>query len=548
MNTSPRLPSALPFAFAALLGLAAAASAQAPLAGVSSVRGQRFDDEDLVVFQPAAGDHFAWALAAGDFDGDGAGDLATGIPFHQGITGGACDDCGIVVVRYGDSGVGLAGGLAETVLSQDLPGSPDPPEAGDRFGEALAAGDYNGDGFDDLAVGLPHELFTGTVRYGSVVVYYGAAGGLQAQGAELLDEALPWGEVGTLHRSGSDEFGFTLASGDFDGNGFDDLAIGTPRGTIQIDPSTVVRGGEVFVAHGSADGLLPLAGYAISQASFGIFGDPADGERFGLGLAAGDFDADGDDDLAIGVPNEGDNGALHVIFGSPFGLIFADSVFWAPGALGLIPEAGDRLGFALAAADFDNDGHDDLAIGDPSEDLGLANEIPNAGLVAVAYGAPGGFDLSRSDSFSQGFLYIDATENEAEDQFGWSLAVGDFDGDGAADLAVGHPGEDSPGRTNNGVAAILMGQPGAGLGSRVGSVSAGRDGVPGVTQSHSDFARVLACGDFDGDGFADLVAGAPWFDGPAPLADVGYEIVLYGSLFSDGFESGASGRWTSTTP
>ncbi|GMU65216.1 MAG: hypothetical protein AMXMBFR36_14900 [Acidobacteriota bacterium] len=521
--------------------------AELPPVGLSEVRAQRFDDEDLLFYAPTAGDHFAWAAAAGDFDGDGADDLATGIPFHEGLVGSGCVDCGIVVVRYGAPDVGLAGGLADTVLYQGLAGSPDPPEGGDRFGEALAAGDFNGDGFDDLAVGIPHELFDGNVRDGSVVVYYGAAGGIQIAGAELLDETLPWTEVAFPHQGGSDEFGLTLAVGNFDGDGFDDLAIGTPRGTVQIDANTVIRAGEVFVAHGSAEGLLPLLGYGISQHSNGIFGDPAAGERFGLGLAAGDFDADGDDDLAIGVPNEGDNGSIYVISGSQFGLIFADSVFWAPGALGQVPEAGDRLGYSLAAADFDGDGHDDLAIGDPSEDLGASNEIADAGSVSVAYGAPGGFDLSRTATFTQGVAYADPAEDQTGDQLGWTMAAGDFDGDGAADLVIGHPGEDRAGQTNTGAAAILMGAPGAGLGARTGSIGAGRSGVPGINQAHSDFARTLAAGDFDGNGFADLVAGAPWFDAPS-LGDVGYEIVLYGSLFSDGFEVGGVDRWSDSFP
>ncbi|KAB2966115.1 MAG: VCBS repeat-containing protein, partial [Thermoanaerobaculia bacterium] len=448
-------------ALAILLLPAAPASAQSVMVGVSDVGAQRFDNDELPDFVPEVGDSFAWALAAGDFDGDGAGDLATGIAYDDGLQGSPCPDCGLVVVRYGAPGGGLTGGEVGTVLYQGLSGSPDPPEAGDLFGWSLAAGDFDGDGFDDLAVGIPGDRGVGGVAYGAVQVYYGSAGGLQDTETEFLDELLPWTEVPLPFRLGDDEFGAALDAGDFDGDGFDDLAIGAPRAGILVDANTPVRGGEVFVAHGSGEGLLPLLGYGISQHSPGLFGDPLNEERFGRAVAAGDFDADGDDDLAIGVPNEGDNGSLHVILGSPFGLIFADSVFWAPGALGQVPEAGDRLGYALVAADFDGDGHDDLAIGDPSEDLGAANEIADAGSVSVAYGAPGGFDLSRAVSFTQGQVYGDPGADQSGDQFGWALAAGDFDGDGRADLAVGHPGEDPMGIINAGAAALLLGGPGA---------------------------------------------------------------------------------------
>ena len=539
-----RLP--LLAAASALLLQPASAAAQLALVGVSDVGAQRFDDEKLPQFLPDAGDRFASALAAGAFDGAGAQDLAPGIPFHEGLEGSDLF-CGIVVVRYGVLGAGLATGLADTVLYQGNPGSPDPPETADRFGAALAAGDFDGDGFDDLAVGIPRDLAANNLRFGAVQVHYGSAAGIRIDGAEWLEESLPWTEVGRPFWWGDDEFGAALAAGDFDGDGFDDLAIGAPGGVIlHADDSTVV-GGEVFVAHGSAQGLLPLAGYGISEDSFGIFGEAAHNERFAAALAAGDFDADGDDDLAIGVPVEGDAGAIYVILGSPFGLIFADSVYWEPGALGQVPEAGDRLGSALAAADFDGDGHDDLAIGDPGEDLGAGNLIVDAGSISVAYGSPAGFDLSLTDNFTQGTLYSDPDADQADDQLGWALAAGDFDGDGYADLVAGHPGERVLGHAGAGAAAIVMGAASAGIGARVGTLAAGVDGVPGFLQAGQAFASALAVGDFDGDGYADVAAGAPRFN-VGTFADVGTEVVLYGSLFSDGFEIGSAQRWSSAVP
>ncbi len=548
--SSPTCTSALfrrivPAAFAILAGITSisAGFAQFSPVGLSAVRGQRFDNEDLLFFEPETGDRFAWAVAAGDFNGDGADDLASGIPFDEGIAGSGCTDCGIVVVRYGVPGRGLAGSAASTVLFQGFVGSPTPAMASEKFGHALASGDFNGDGFDDLAVGIPAERHPdfGNAPIGAVEVHYGTADGLLVQNADWVHRySAGWEFPPTSCPAAPDEFGYALAAGNFDGDAFDDLAIGAPRGcsgTVQ----GAADGGAVFVAHGGSGGLVPLEGYLISEDSVGIFGDAANGERFGDAVAAGDFDANGYDDLGIGVSREGDNGSVYVILGSEFGLIFVNSVFWAPGALGIAPEAGARLGTSLAAGDFDGDGHDDLVIGDPEQDVGAANEIPDAGLVVFAFGAPSGFDLSRS------LISSDPEGSDAGDKYGWALAVGDFDHDGRDDVAVGTPLEDTDG-TNIGSVSILMGQAGQGVGTRQRTFLPGREGILGGEQSHQDFGRAVAAGDFDGDSHADLVIGAPYFDIAGIGSDLGLEIVLHGSLFADGFESAWIQNWSGSAP
>jgi hypothetical protein len=532
----------------ALPGLLAldALFAQDSSVGLSAVRGQRFDNEPLQLFVPEQIDLFAWAVAAGDFNGDGADDLATGIPYDEGFTGSGCTDCGIVVVRYGIPGKGLATSATSTVLFQGLVGSPTVPEAAEKFGYALAAGDFNGDGYDDLAVGIPEERHPdfSNVPIGAVEVHYGSAGGLLVQPTDWIHRySVGWEIPPSTCPVAPDEFGAALAAGNFNGDAFDDLAIGAPigcPGTAEGAPD----GGAVYVAHGGAAGLLPLVGYLISEDSFGFFGDAANGERFGDALAAGDFDGDlngGFDDLAIGVPGEGDNGSVYVVLGSEFGLIFATSVFWAPGALGIPPEAGARLGAALAAGDFDGDGHDDLVIGDPYQDLGLFDEIIDAGLIVFAFGSPAGFDLSRT------VHGIDPEGIDANDRFGWALAVGDFDRDGLDDIAVGAPLEDAD-VLQTGSVSILMGENTSGVGTRQRTFLSGREGIPGGEQSHQNFGSALAVGDFDGDAHADLVIGAPYFNIAGVGDDVGMEVVLYGSLFADGFEAAGMQNWSASAP
>jgi hypothetical protein len=159
-------------------------------------------------------------------------------------------------VRYGSPFGGLDPGLAQNFLGQFLAGSPDVPDGGDNFGFALAACDFDDDGFDDLAVGVPGQ--DGPVDSGAVQVYYGAASGLGSE-TVLFEQ-------------------------------------GTP----------------------------------------GIPGDPEVGEYFGLGLACGDFDADGHADLAIGAPFENENGLFDVgaevvLYGSQCGSNFdnGDSGYWS---------------------------------------------------------------------------------------------------------------------------------------------------------------------------------------------------------------------------
>jgi hypothetical protein len=535
-------------AFASLAGALAggAAFAQYSPVGLSSVRSQRFENEDLLFFVPEEGDLFAWAVAAGDFNGDGADDLATGIPNDDGFAGSGCTDCGIVVVRYGIPGVGLETFATSTVLFQGFAGSPSDEGPSELFGRALAVGDFNGDSYDDLAVGVPGDRHptSGTV-IGAVQVHYGSEGGLLVQNAEWIYRYLAgWEFPPTTCPVGADEFGAALAAGNFDGDAFDDLAIGAPAACAGHvgEPQD---SGAVYVAHGGSAGLLPISGYFLSENSPGIFGDAANGERFGEALAAGDFDGGGGgsryDDLAIGVPGEGANGSVYIVMGSEFGLIYANSVFWAPGALGIVPEPGARLGAALAAGDFDGDGHDDLVIGDPEQDIGPADDISDAGVIVFAFGAPGGFDLSRN------LRYGEPAGADVADRFGWSLAVGDFNRDGRDDVAVGAPFEDSDG-SDRGSVSVFMGAAGSAVGLLSQELLAGVEGIPGDLQNHQDFGRALASGDFDGDGHADLAIGAPYSNLFGIALDVGMEVVLYGSLFADGFETGYIQNWSEVAP
>ena len=530
-----------------LAALAAPAAAQVTSIGLSSVRAVRFGNEGLVGFDPQAGDAFAYSLAVGDFNGDGADDLATGIPFDDGITGLELENCGGVVIRYGIPGAGLNPALANQFLRQTP--DRDPAEAFDRFGWALAACDFNDDSFDDLAVGVPEENYAGFVGAGAVNIYYGSASGLHNLADAFYTQSTA-GIPGDVEDG--DVFGYSLACGDFDGDDFDDLAIGVPSEDFG---EFTISAGMVDIVPGSAAGLAPIDAYSFDQDSPGVGGDPEDVDSFGESLAAGDFNGDGFDDLAIGVPNEdiGDNGnsgkgQIHVLFGSfEDGLRGTGSLFWSETFLGGLSEEGDHYGQALAAGDFDGDTFDDLAIGIPFEDFGPGNAITDTGQVAVIYGDEDGFDLLHTQFWSQDNV-LGAGTSQVFELFGFAISSGDFDRDGFDDIAVGSHGEFVTG-TGDGAVTVWMGTAAGLSNARHRALAAGGGGFPGNLSQHSkSFGRSLAAGDFDGDAYADLAIGAP-FENANAVADVGAVYALYGALFADGFETGVADLlWTEFVP
>ncbi len=525
------------------LGLAPASEVAAQVSfGLSSVRVQTFDNEDFGNYLPERGDRFAAELATGDFNGDGADDLATGIPNDNGPAAAPIENMGAVVVRFGIPGSGLAPPPATVILHQPMSGGFDNAAPSEFFGVTLAAGDFDHDGFDDLAVGISGDH--GTVLAaegfaGAVQIFYGNGEGI----ASVPDETLVPGQQGIPGAEASGEaFGAALAVGRFDADSHDDLAIGSPR--YVTFPAALERGGAVLIANGSAEGLLPFDGGLFFQDSPGIPDDSEDSDYFGGALATGDFDGNGFDDLAIGVPNENQTGAVLVLFASSSGLVYADHVWWREDDLGGVSELGDSFGEKLVAGDFDGDGFDELVVGAPFEDLGTGNEIEDAGEVTLLYGsgagAPSWFDLGRTGHWRQSDIYLDPGSDQATDGFGSALASADFDRDGRDDLVIGHWGEDLGG-TDRGAVTLLMGAAGTGIWGGAKLLVTG-SGLPGDPQDRQELGFALAVGDFDGDGHPDLAIGVPRRD--AAEMDVGQENVLYGSLFSDGFVSGDwSGGW-----
>ena len=397
--------------------------------------------------------------------------------------------------------------------------------------------DFNGDGFADLAIGSPGETVGGAAGAGAVTIIYGAGPGIGLNAfVPLPSVQITQGSFGLEFPETGDAFGSALAWGDFDADGFDDLAVGAPGEDL---PSGSVDAGLVLVYYGTPGGLVPLYPPYLSQGAGGLPDPDEPGDKLGWSLAAGDFDADGFTDLAIGVPGEdflwADQGIVHQCMGGPFGLmpVGAPVPIILQSMLGDPDEATDEFGMALAAGDLDGVPGDDLAIGVPSEDFAGDGDC---GMVNVVYSTPGyGLDptaLTPPQSWTQDSPGV-PNGTQATDHFGWALAIGNFDGDGPADLAIGVPLENLGSNTDCGLVHVIYSAgPGVGLSAfaTVGAEEWHQNivGIPEVNNAHDWFGYSLAAGDFNGDRIDDLAIGVPLED-VGSNTDAGYVNVIYGA-------------------
>ncbi len=383
------------------------------------------------------------ALAMGDFDGDGSDDLAIGVP--QQDIGGALQ-AGRVIVMPGRKGM-RPDFWRSYALEQGM--GADAPETGDHFGSALAVGDFDADGYEDLAVGVPHEDLNGATDAGAVHVFFGGPNGLGGR-EWMLGQHLSWIWGGP---ETGDVYGAALAAGDFNGDGFDDLAVSIPREDLNysVTGTTIVDTGYVHLYWGGSGGFTKtMRDFATTTQ---MPGAPESRENLGISLTMADFDGDGFDDLAMGAPGHSCSGILRagqvfVTYGSASG--GGRSEAWNQDSANVSDacEASDYFGYFLTAGDFEGDGYADLVIGSPYESyttplyqIPAGAIVSETGTVQVLRGGQGGLTAIGNRAFSQaGTEMPDAPE--AGDHFGRGIAAGDLDADGIDDLLIGAPDED----------------------------------------------------------------------------------------------------------
>ncbi len=392
--------------------------------------------------------------SAGDVNGDGYNDVIVGAPTFDMTTG--------LAHVY----LGSATGPATT---------PDWTATGDQdfggFGWSVAtAGDVNGDGYSDVIVGAP--LYEGgAFGEGAAFVYLGSASGLSLTPA--------WAAQGD---QGSSYFGFFVATaGDVNGDGYSDVVVGA----YNYDNGEQDEG-RAFVYLGSATGLASAPAWTAE-------GNQADA-KFGASVAlAGDVNGDGYSDIIVGAPKFGttngfeDAGRAYLYLGSATGL--------EPAPAWTVDGEQERSSFALSvstAGDVNGDGYSDVIVGAHSQDT----DIADGGRVYVYFGSAEG--LSAAPGWT-----VDGNQSKAG--FGMSVfTAGDVNGDGCSDVVVGAYDYDN-GEQDEGRAFVYLGSPtGPPTAPAMVMVSSWRNAWLGWS--------VATAGDVNGDGYSDVIVGAPLYD------------------------------------
>ncbi len=422
--------------------------------------------------------------AAGDFNGDGRTDLALGVP---GEAIGSTRAGGVSVLMASASGFGAKG--QERLIHQNTPGIPGVNERGDEFGGAVAAGDFNGDGFDDLAIGAPGENTGRGVDAGAIVVIPGSPTGLNTAKARL---------IGVSGGGSHARLGGALAVGDVDGDHRADLAAGAAGFSDGRGRVLLFRGTSTALADG---------GQEITQDTPGIQGAAEKGDEFGAAVALADETGDGLADLIVGVPGEDtagikDAGGVQLIRGSAAGISAIDRfVTQGSAGVGARSERGDAMGASLAAGNLFGTPAAEIAIGVPGEDIGRHTDA-GAAIVLAASGQKGSKLVTQDTPGVPGVP-------EKGDAFGRALAVADMTGDGYRELAIGAPGEGVGKAFGAGEIHVIRGGASGLAFSGSKGWTQNTPGIPGVAEKGDAFGQAIGTADGNGDGLVDLAVGSP---------------------------------------
>jgi hypothetical protein len=463
-----------------------------------------------------------------DFNGDGHQDLAAMVP-GEGL--GGRERVGAVNVVYG-SGAGLTA-AGNQFWSQRSPRVTGVGETGDAFGSAVASGDFDGDGYADLAVGVPLESAPGLPGTGAVNVLYGTARGLSAARNQYWWQDSP-GVPGTA--GAGDNFGAALAVGNFNADPYADLAVSSRYAS----EGGAARAGRITVLYGRPAGLTPDGAQVWSQASPGIPGTPEDSDFFGLSTAAGDINGDGLADLAVSAGNDRETtgqGSVVTIFGSRHGLSSAGSQYFSAREAGVPGTSIQYFGLGLAIGDFDGSGIADLAAGAPVATVEPGSKDA-AGVLVVLRGTRSGLTTEGRQLWHQDLPRVPG-EAEPFEEFGAELAADDLDGDGHDDLVAGSPGPVDV--RHPGEALVLYGSRSGLAADRAQLWTQDSPGVPGVGESQDAFGLAPRIGHYNHDRFADLALGVPNENQAR-----GRTVVLYGTR--NGLSATAAQGWSQAQP
>ncbi|MFF2852474.1 esterase [Streptomyces sp. NPDC058001] len=407
-----------------------------------------------------------------DFNGDGYEDVLVGAP---GATVSGQKGAGLVTVQYGSpKGIGTKN-VAR--FSQSTAGVPGAAEAGDHFGQAVATGDLDGDGYDDALVGIPGEDLYEAKDAGGVAVLWGSKAGLTGAASDWIQAVEP---------TEGAQFGLAVAAAHFTAYNPDDQIAVLDKDRLH----TFAYAPELRAAKGAADDRSPLKKRKTQR----IAGLAADRDIAPKSLTTGDYDDNGYADLVVSGVTTGDEP------GHGWSAYFSGSEGF------LTYERELRGGPAAASGDIDNDGYDDLVTGEPhSPDDG--GESLTGGLVGVRYGGPDG-PADEVQWWTQDTAGVPGVA-ERGDGWGADLSVADTNGDGYADVAIGAPGEDIGTVADAGAVWILRGTAGGLTATGAKSWDQNSANVPGTAEKGDKWGAQVRLTDPNRDGRFGLLAAAP---------------------------------------
>ncbi len=426
----------------------------------------------------------ASVASAGDVNGDGYADVIVGAPLYD---AGQTDEGAAFVFHGGPAGISVGNPTnTPTTLHSNQPSA--------QFGASVAsAGDVNGDGYSDVIVGAPLYDDPNTDE-GAALVFLGSASGV-ANGSPIDAYA----------RFESDQTGAQLgtsvaSAGDVNGDGRSDVIVGTPS-----YDGAVTDEGAAFVFLSEPSGL---ASGSPSSASATIRSNNGNAQLGASVASAGDVNGDGYGDVIVGAPGFASGSGRAAIFrGSAAGIV--GGTIAAASTQLTCSQANAHFGASVAGAgDIDGDGFDDVIVGAPGFNIGAA--FIYAGSAAPASNVP--FSLATTE--------LDSADSDL--QFGASVAgAGDVNGDGFGDVIIG--GATLP--LAKGRAFLFAGRPG-GIPTEPGIPETAMATFDSDLTSARFGASVASAGDVNGDGFADLILGAPTYD--SPEVDEGMAFLYYG--------------------
>lgn len=341
---------------------------------------------------------------------------------------------------------------------------------GEQLGYAVGiAGDVNGDGFADVIIGVPRDTYTYTEPVGAAYLYHGSADGLS--GSLSPD----WVISGDLTQKGSLLGCAVSTAGDVNNDGYDDVIVGAKEYKV---PGLNGAFGAAFVFFGSQNvGLVTTPGWSLVSEQ----------KDSALGIAvstAGDVNNDTYDDIIIGASGYPGGGLAYVFLGA------ADGLTDTRGLTLTINQPAAQFGYAVSyAGDMNGDGYADIVIGAPGYDI--ISGTSDVGAVFVHYGAANGISTTHST------LYGDQNGS----RFGAAVSgAGDVNKDGYADIVVGAQYY-SRTVTNEGAAFVFLGSP-------TGVITVPQRGLGGGQLAALFGSAVSTAGDVNKDGYDDILIGA----------------------------------------